>query len=302
MKSKELEIKRTESFKDGVLRLLDILHEESARYILAGSRQHISIHELRKNLKRIRGILRLIRHEVGHGKYHEMNSKKRKIAQQVAALRDDTSQIELLENMRKNIGDPSINRTISKAIRQIELKRKAVFEQFYAENKHEQVCNQILLSWSETRELDFAGNPDYYILKSLRRIHKRARSSMEISQFLKIDDLYHYWRKQVKYLMYQLMILNLAWPSYFNIYIDELNKLGDLLGNLHDLNLFNDHVINDTLIELKPFQKEKILKYIYRKRADLKKLIEKSGDIVFSERSEAFSIRIYDIWVSSMEQ
>ncbi|MCF8229458.1 MAG: CHAD domain-containing protein [Bacteroidales bacterium] len=301
MKSKELEIKKKEDFADGIFRLFDTLHEESARYILAGSKQHLSVHELRKNIKKIRGILRLIRHDIGHARYHELNAAYREIAQQLAVLRDDTSQIELLEGMQKNVNDKAIKRTIGKAIRQIEQKRKTEFENFYRQNKHNAVCNDILLRWTEIRELELSGNPDLFILKSLKRIHKRARSAMESSGFLKIDEIYHYWRKQVKYLMYQLNVLNLAWPTYFNVYIKELNKLSDMLGDLHDLNLLNEHINNDTLIVLKPQQKQMILNFIYRRRSILKRRIEKAGNILFSENSKAFSLRIHEIWVNSKE-
>jgi CHAD domain-containing protein len=302
LKGKELEIKERESFKEGILRLMDRLHDEASRYILAQSRQHISIHELRKNIKKMRGIIRLIRHEIGHDRYHELNDKYRHIAQQVAVLRDDTSQIELLESMQKNVDDDSIHQTILKAIRQVERKRKDAFTQFYDSNRHYTVCYEILSMKEEIQKLEFDGNPDSFILKSLKRIHGRARSAMEVSGFLKIDEIYHYWRKQVKYLMYQLMILNLAWPSYFKVYIGELNKLSNLLGKLHDLNLFNEHLHEEKLIKLNSQQKRLMLKYIYQRRAVLKKRIEKTGEKLFSESSEAFSLRIYDIWIHEMAE
>ncbi len=302
MKGKDLEIKQRESFREGILRLLDELHDESARYALARSRQHVSVHELRKNIKKIRGILRLLRHEIGRDKYHELNDMYREIAQKVAVLRDDTSQIELLESMQKQVDDGKINRAMSKAIRQVERKRKDEFSEFYRRNRHYSVCYDILAVKEVVRELDFAGDPDYYILKSLKRIHKRARSAWEISGFLKTDEIYHYWRKQVKYLMYQMMILNIAWPDYFKAYISELNKLSGLLGKLHDLNLFNEHINEEKLIVLKPHQKKSLLKYIYRKRSTLKKRIEQVGETLFSESSEAFSMRIYDIWINSKEK
>jgi CHAD domain-containing protein len=299
MKGGEIELKEREGFKDGIHRILDTLHDEAAKYIMSRSRQHISIHELRKNVKKIRAILRLIRHEIGIEKYRELNDRYRNLAGQVAVLRDDTSQIELLESMQKKVDDPQIRRTISKAIRQVQRKRKKEFDEFYKSKKHNTVYYYILSSKEEMQKLDFNGDPDYFILQSLKRIHNRARSAMETSGLLKSDEVYHYWRKQVKYLMYQLTVLNLAWPAYFKIYISELNKLGNLLGKLHDLNLFNEHIHEEKLIVLKPAQKRIMLKYIYRKRAELKKKIAITGEKLFSESSEAFSMRIHDFWLNS---
>jgi CHAD domain-containing protein len=299
MKGGELSLREKENFSDGIHRILDALHDEGAKHILARSRQHISVHELRKNIKKIRAILRLIRHEIGNDKYHELNKLYRELAGEIAILRDDTSQIELLEGMRARVHNKSISRTISKAVNQVKKKRKKNFDDFYKEKRHKKVYDHILNCKEEVQKLEINGNPDLVIMKSLKRIHSRARSAMEISGFMKSDEIYHYWRKQVKYLMYQMTILSIAWPAYFKAYISELNKLSSLLGKLHDLNLFNEHIHEERLIVLKPVQKRIMLKYIYRRRSDLKKKIEKIGAKVFSESSEAFCMRMYDFWLNS---
>lgn len=293
----ELEIRKSEHFREGILRILHGLHEHSEKLIVARSRQHISIHELRKNIKKIRGILRLIRHEVGHEQYHKMNGFYRSIARQVAVLRDDTSQIELLESMGKKVPNKSVKRTLNSAIRQVEKKRKKEFETFYSSNL-QYIIQQLLREQKQKIPLlPFTGEPEKFMLRSLHRIHHRARAAFETTLYVKNDEIYHYWRKQVKYLMYQLSILQNAWPTYFKTYINELNKLGNLLGKLHDLNLFNEHVHARELIVLNPNQKKDVLKYIYKKRAELKKRIEKIGERLFTESSDAFAMRLYDMWL-----
>lgn len=296
---KVLEIRNRENFREGIMRLLDTLHDNSAKFIVAGSRQHFSIHEMRKNLKKIRGIIRLLRYEIGNEKYHELNDFYRSIAKRIAVLRDDTSQIELLENMKERIRSPEIKRPFSSAIRQIEKKRKAEFERFLASGQQQKIQQLILDQKEIIRELDFRGDPELFILKSLSRIHRRARSAYELTGFLKQDEIYHYWRKQVKYLMYQLTILNNAWPSFFKTYINELDKLSDLLGKLHDLSLLNRHIHEKKIISLNKKQKEIILNFIYKQRAMLKKKISKTGEKIFNESSDAFAVRVYDIWNTS---
>jgi CHAD domain-containing protein len=298
MKGGDLALREKEIFGIGIHRILDKLHDEGAKHIMARSRQHISVHELRKNIKKIRAILRLIRHEIGNEKYHKLNIQYRNLAAEIAILRDDTSQVELLDSMKERVQNHSISRTIAKAMNQVKRKRKNNFASFYKEKRHKKVYDHILFCKEEVHKLEISGNPDLFILKSLKRIHSRARSAMEVSGFMKSDETYHYWRKQVKYLMYQMTILGIAWPAYFKAYTYELNKLSNLLGKLHDLNLFNEHIHDEKLIVLKPAQKRVMLKYIYRKRADLKKKIAKTGVKLFSESSEAFCMRLYDFWIS----
>ena len=296
---KDLEIRKRENFKQGVVRLLDTLHNNSAKYIVARSRQHISIHEMRKNIKKTRGITRLLRDEIGKEKYRELNEFYKNIANRIAVLRDDTSQIELLESMKKKINSPELKKPFSSAIRQVEKKRKVEFEKFLLSGQQNSIRGLILDQKEIIHELDFEGDPDYFILESLCRIHRRARSAYEVTTFLPHDEIYHYWRKQVKYLMYQLTIINNAWPSFFKTYINELDKLGNLLGKLHDLSLLNQHVHEKKLIVLNKKQKDIILNYIYKQRAKKKKKIEKTGKRLFTESSEEFAIRVHEIWSDS---
>ena len=299
MRKSELEIKERESFKAGVMRMMDAMHEECARFIMSQSRQHVSVHEFRKNIKKIRAILRLIRDEIGSEKYREMNGLYREVAYELALLRDDTSQVELLESMRDQVDNPKVRKAILKSIRQVRRKRKREFAEFYREGRHEKVNKDILALKEKVRELTFEGLPEFFILKSLKRTHSRARSAMEITASVKNDEMYHYLRKQVKYLMYHMMILSRAWPAYFKAYIIELDRLSDLLGNLHDLNLFNGHILEEKLIVLDPGERKIVLRHIYSRRKQLQRSVTRLGDKLFSESSEDFSMTIYNIWINS---
>lgn len=296
----DLEIREREYFEKGIYRVLDKLHFDSARYITARSRQHIAVHELRKNIKKIRGIIRLLRHEIGDDKYHELNNHYRNIAQEVAILRDDSSQIELLNSMKKKVNDKSVLLALGKAISQLRKKRNSAFKLFGKEGQPHNIEQMILGMQKLTHELDFSGDPEFFILKSLHRIHTRARSSWEVTGFWKHDEIYHYWRKQVKYLMYHLMVLSKVWPSFIRVYINDLGKLGNLLGKLHDLNLFNEYVNQQTLVVIEGKHKRGVQKIIYSQRASLKKKIDKIGERLFSESSDSFAMRIFDLWLNSV--
>ena len=299
LKKSDLQIREREGFKTGILRLSDEMHEECAHFIMAQSRQHISVHEFRKNIKKIRSILRLVRDEIGRDKYREMNGYYREVANELAALRDDTSQVELLENMRRQVDNARVRTVISRAVGQVKRKRKKEFASFYKKKLHLKVRDEMFSLKEKVHELEFEGHPEFFLLMSLKRVHQRARSAMEITDYVRNDEMYHYLRKQVKYLMYLMMIINRTWPSYFKAYISELDKLSELLGNLHDLNLFNEHIHEEKLIVLRPAQKKDMLKHIYRRRSSLQKAIRRLGEKIFSESSEDFSMAIYNFWVNS---
>lgn len=296
VKKKDLEIKKEESFSEGITRLLVELHQESARLVITKSRRHKAIHELRKNIKKIRGILRLIRHEIGNKKYHELNNYYKSIANEVAIVRDDTSQIELLVNLKSRARNARLRYIFSKAIVQVQKNRKTELDNFIKASKPFFIQQFLLKQKNKIGELNFRGDPELFILKSLKRIHRRSRSAYELSGELKHDEIYHNWRKQLKYLMYQILILNKNDNAYLNNYISGLDELNRLLGTLHDLDLLRSHINENKLIVLKPDQKNALLKSIYQNKYSLKKKIEKTGLKVFEESSDEFAEKVYETW------
>lgn len=287
-KNVQFEISIQENFSEGISRILNELHIESARLILAGSRQHISVHELRKNIKKIRGILRLLRYEIGGKKYRKLNRKYRKLAQDIAVLRDDTSQIELLSGMLPKVKSVIVRRSINRAIRRIESKRKAAFNDFYGNNQHQYISRQFNSQNIKNQDLSISGNPDLFILKGLYKIHANALKALRATFSVNNAEIYHNLRKQVKYLMYNLRILSPTNPIFFKAYLYKLNQLSTLLGKLHDLDLFNEHIHQKTIIQFKPDEKKEMLKIIYRNRYYLKKRIGLIGAQVFAENSKDF--------------
>ena len=156
----QFEIGKRETFEQGIHRLLEQLNTDTARMLVAGSRIHISIHEARKNIKKLRAVLRLIRHEIGEQKYLALNAFYREAGQKVALLRDDTSIIELLENFRANIKSPGLQKAIQKSIRLTKRKREKEFAEFH-NNKTDAQLNKALLGLTESlNQLEVNGNPE----------------------------------------------------------------------------------------------------------------------------------------------
>jgi len=293
LKRTVLEIRKTEGFGIGIKRLLGALHDESARYITARSRQHISVHEFRKNIKKIRAILRLVRSGTGKDSFRELNKKYSRIANQVALLRDDTSQIELLDKMHAEVNDPRVQYILRKARRQLVKKRQLEFTVFYQAQHHTIIREAILEMKEKALGIEIKGEPEGFILKDLHRTYRQCREEAQVPGLLYEAGSYHDWRKQEKYLMYQMMILRNIEPDYFREYIGELNKLSDYLGNLHDLDLFKQHIHEAKLLVLSPEQKRIVLKHIYRKRSSLRKKIRLSAEKLFQEDSQDFAARVY---------
>jgi len=297
--SKQFEIRKRETFEQGIYRLLESLNTDTARLLIAGSRVHLSIHEARKNIKKLRAVLRLIRHEIGIEKYQELNIFYRETGQKIALLRDDTSMVELLENFKENIKSPELQKVIQKSIRLAKKKREKEFADFYKNKKGAQLNKSLSGKMAALKQANISGNPEIFIMQSVGKVHRDTIKRMKQAEKEGSNEAYHNWRKQVKYLMFQMMILKNAWPKFFDAYIDELDKLQKLLGSLHDLNILNNYAVQGDLLTLDKKQKEALLNYIYPRRASLKKQVHVIGKQLFAENSVAFSKRVLGIWNNS---
>lgn len=295
-----LEIKEREYFEEGIFRVLDKLHSDSAKFITSTKRQHFHIHEVRTNIKKIRGLLRLLRHEIGEDSYNEMNDYYRDLALEVAPLRDDTSQIELLQEIKLKLHNTTVTKELDKIISQYRRKRKTAFDHF-KETGHAEDIKQMLLSLQQMiHSLSFTGDPEFFILKSLQHIYKHARGAFETTEFINDDEIYHYWRKQVKYLTYHLMLLNKAWPNSIRAYLSDLSLLGSTLGNLHDLDLFHAAVKANSITIRDKDSRTKLMRYLYNRRSVLRKRVQTLGEQCFAESSDAFALRILENWQNSV--
>ncbi|MBN3035516.1 MAG: CHAD domain-containing protein [Bacteroidales bacterium] len=288
-----------EGFRDGILRVMRFLHHDIVRLLQMESRQHISVHTVRTHIKRIRSLLRLLRDETGNGKYRELNWFYRDMGRRISAIRDDTSQIELLSAMAKKSQSHHLYLAIRRPIVQIEKKRKREFDSFYGKRFHVQIGAEILEKLSTLEELPLSGNPDQFIMKSLKRVYCRARKAMYSALETQTDLHYHNWRKQVKYLMYQIQFMQGAWPSLFLTYSDELGKLASTLGKVHDLYLFRNMLTEGSVVSLDNIQKRAIRQYIYKYHKRQKDKAIRLGLRIFSESGDSFAERIYGIWINA---
>ena len=294
-----LEIRSRESFSEGIKRILIRLHEDAARLIVSKSRIHLSIHEVRTHIKKIRGIIRLIRDEIGEKQYQALNAYYRELGMEVAPVRDDTSQIELLQNISKTIKSDALKKSISKSVKKIRARRIEHFEIFYKAGKDQIISKKFLDQIPIIEGLHIEGDPKFFIKKSLKRIYLRARTAMNAALKTKSNEEYHNWRKQAKYLTYHMMLIRKVWPSYFNSYFTELGKLTALLGDIHDLFLFRYHLKEGALADLDNNVKKILQRKIYKTQKQLFGKSQLLGVKIYGESETHFANLLYLFWTSN---
>jgi CHAD domain-containing protein len=199
-----------------------------------------AVHEVRKDCKKVRGLLRLIR-PAAPALYKRENAAFRDAAASLSVLRDAEAAIEtydaLLEHFRDNIDADALA-----PLRQALEDHKAALASGAEALESQLERTRAALAAARERipdwELPSDGGDDAdwaLIGPGLRKTYKRGSSALHDAYAEPGVEVFHEWRKRAKYLRYQLRLLRAAWPRLLKAMHREVKGLGDWLGDDHDL-------------------------------------------------------------------
>lgn len=193
----------------------------------------LAIHRARKQIKMARATLRLIRPGLSNKQYRAENVRLRDAAKPLSAARDAAVLREAFQRIQTHLRGGRDGAA--------EVERMLVNEQLKA---HRQVTDGPGVPRSrrllrEARALTFSWHLDQdgwsTIGKGVRRVYRQGRRALQALHAARSDAGFHQWRKQVKYLRYQLELLRPIWPAGLAALARQLHTLSDRLGDDHDL-------------------------------------------------------------------
>jgi CHAD domain-containing protein len=232
-----------------------------------------AVHDARKRLKRVRAILRMVRPAIKKSRYRKENNELREIARPLSSLRDAQTLIETLEKVSQDAAVEPLRQEL--ATRKHSLDDAAPLD---AATSSIQKALRRVSRWTRL--------PDQWpsIGKGLKRSYRQARQAFADAIREPTTAKRHEWRKQVKYLRYQLQILGCE--RKLDEQVAQLDKLGDLLGEDHDF-----AVLIQTLA-IDPNLRETI----DRRRNELLQESQKLAERIFQDSPKNFARRVKQLW------
>ena len=255
------------------------------------AKQHgVTVHEVRKHLKKLRAAMRLAIGEVGKNCHAHEDSCVRKIGRLVSDLRDAQVRlqtfIELRDEAAKSLGRQRLARTEELLL----LERESFSAAFAGWQK--QAIPQLERVKTRLMKWPLEGLTWKQICGAVAKIYKRGQRGLAKT----IDDseaeTFHAWRKRVKDLWYQLRILQPLNRVVLEQIAHDAEVLGELLGCDHDFHFL-----------LARLEKESGDEALAKELAQLKRLIDKRckqlqrdalelGRRFYAEPAKAFAKRI----------
>lgn len=289
-------LKLREPLPDGLKRVFREQVESALELCRHPARQRgVTVHEVRKHLKKLRAAMRLAIPEVGKNRHTAEDRCVREIGRLVSDLRDAQVRLQTLIQLSDETAKGPEDSRFPRIGELLSLERESFSAAFAGWQK--QAIPQLerveacLLKWP----LD--GLTWQQVCGAVGKIYKRGQRGLAKTINDQNPENFHAWRKRVKDLWYQLRILQPLSRVVLTEMAHDAEVLGELLGREHDLNFLwarlekegSDDTLRDELARL-----EKII----RKRGKrLRTNALELGRRFYAEPAKAFAKRI-SIFVS----
>lgn len=293
MRSRSYHLKRGEGVADGLRRVASGRTEEAIDALRGGGEDPAAaIHAARKDLKKLRAVLRLCRDELGGKVFRAESRRFRDAGRLLSSSRDAEVKLETVLALDRHFGPElpgdahgpwllALKRerdevagtealstpAVGKAIETIEAGREAIS------------------SWP-LRSDSWEG-----IGPGLSRTYRRGRQGLEETIANPGVETAHEWRKRVKDLTYQLRLVARAWPQLLDPMVTESHRLTDLLGEHHDLALLAADLEQRDLDS-----RSRLAELIAQRQGELLEEALELGRRVYAEKPKAFERRLRAYW------
>ncbi len=272
---------QAETVRDELLR-----HVETAvKALRGGDPSDKQIHRARKELKRARANLRLLRDTVGQSAYIRENTALRDAARPLSGVRDAAILRETADKLISALPRGARRRFLLKvrrALEQARLQARAALRALNAA-KVSAVC--LIAAAARMRKWRFDQSDTPSVCRGLQRVYRRGREALEIACADPTNENFHEWRKQVKYLGQAMEVWNANSTNGAKRLVKRADKLADFLGDDHDLVVFEDRL--EKLEAPHPIRPA-ITRDIAGRRSDLRGKALKKGCRLFQAKPRSF--------------
>ena len=295
---------KDESVADGVRRMAA---EQMTKAIEALSGQSeptdTSVHEARKATKRMRALTRLVRRELGEEVYGRENQCYRDAGNRLSGLRDATVLVNSLKKLVVHLGSRAPRSRFGPVADWLQERRRLAYSQTAVVGRAiPEVLEELRAarergtSWP-LKEEGWAG-----LQVGLRQTYARGSREFEAAYWLPDDEVFHDWRKRVKYLWYHVQILRDSSPLGMQALEHELDGLGELLGEDHDLAVLRETVATEFPRARATSTVQALMRRIDEVRQQLRARARILGRRIYAEPPKAFCRRMASYWETWHEE
>lgn len=227
-------LKKGESVPDGIRRIV-VEEIDSATEELAETKDRDeAVHEARKSLKKIRGVLRLVQPELGRI-YQRENTHLGGIGRRLSELRDATAIIEVFDGLIDRYKDQLRKDALASIRRGLEKSKRDTEQAIDANKTVLQAITTLRSARKRVKDWELQLDGFDALAAGLEERYRRGRKVMAAARKEQTPESFHEWRKRVKDHSYHIRLLESAWTDLLQAREASLKNVETWLGDDHNL-------------------------------------------------------------------
>ena len=255
-----------------------------------------AIHRARKDLKKLRSLIRLARENLKKSVYRRAAEALREAARELAPARDARVKLQCLDKLLVHFKiDPRAQpfSEIRNLVRSAGRQETRVF----LKHLPEQTVERTLKSFS--RELDnvrLREKPWPVIAVGIRWSYEQGSKAHKRALEKPLPKNLHEWRKRVKDFWHNVCLMRRIRPREMRRLAEELEELGECLGDDHDLTVLHDALKNLCPRDGEPKGLKPLSALIELRQRELRSKAFALGGRLYAERPSNLCRRLENYW------
>ncbi len=253
-----------------------------------------AVHSARKALKKERSLLRLVRGALEPAERRRENHALRHSARRLSAARDAEVMIQALNDLSERYAGQVPERTFTAIRKQLTAERDPARASLLDSGLAAEVADELKAVRGRIDEWRSRSGGWGAIKSGLDQSYRRGRRGLERAQTESSVENLHEWRKRTKDLWYHLRLLTPTSPGIVGGQAKDAHRLGDVLGDDHDLAVLRDRLEETTgsiTGDLDP-----VFGLIDHRREQLQEEALLLGRRLYAEKPNAFGRRVHRYW------
>lgn len=253
------------------------------------------IHGLRKQVKKLRGLIRLVRPNFTQAEAED--TALRDAARLISGLRD----AEVMRQTARHLADAG-PKSAGPAFDHLHARFEAHHTALHAASQTENLAafrGALADALARVPGWELQGEGFALLEEGLASTWSAARKRARAARHEASAEAIHEWRKRVKAHWYQARLLQPIWVKQMAPHAEAAGELGDMLGEHHDLAVFLGHLAEAEITE----KERKTIARLARKRQEkLERKAHALADRLFAGKSADLTKRWGAWWESWQEK
>ena len=201
-----------------------------------------AVHNVRREIKKLRAILWLVRGEIGKGAYRRSVNTLRTAADRLTPVRDAHIRLKAFEALTAQYKRRVPARPFPEIKRALRRNCRAAERKYFKNNSTGKLKRILRKAGRQAGGLKIKSDGWAAIAPGLEKGYRRGRTVLAMIRVVPTPEHFHDWRKRVKELWHQVCLLRPMRPKELGAAADELERLGELLGDDHDLFMLKEFI------------------------------------------------------------